>query len=319
MSRGTVLCVDIGGTSTKIGLSGPSGKIELLDSIPSRGPANEYLDALSSRISRTLAQLTAEYLPVVGIGVAVAGFLDDNRTRLIYNSNLTWLEHAPLRDRLSSDFNIPVELEVDSNAAAIAEYHRGVGVGSRRFLCLAVGTGFGVGMIIDGKPLRFAYGCMGDPGHIIVQPNGPLCTCGGRGCAEIFVSAPVLAEEYRVRSHLEAPQSLRSVIEAARTGDPIALEILTRAGEWLGIAAASLANTFFPDRIAFAGGLAEAGEPLLNGVRRTFEEHAGQFARDQVTMHLAVLGAMATITGTPYLLSNSDITQKVWTQSRQTV
>jgi glucokinase len=295
--QGSVLCVDIGGTSTKIGIF-DGGQTRILESIATRGPADSYIDSLSETLKR--AQESADSAHLVGIGVAIAGFLNEDRDRMIYNSNLPWLEGYPLRDRLANELNVCVQLEIDSNAAALAEHHLGVGRGSERFLCLAVGTGIGVGMIINGEPLRFAYGCLGDAGHIIVQANGPVCTCEGRGCAEILVSAPILAEKYRVKSGVQNSLSLRDVIEAARAGDKVASTIIEEAGEWLGIATASLANMFFPERIAIAGGLAEAGDLLMKSVERTFDYSASKFARDRVTLSRARLGAMATITGAAY-------------------
>src|SRR6185437_13036158 len=119
------------------------------------------------------------------------------RSYLVYNSNLEWLEGFPLRKRLIERLpGIAIELEIDSNAATMAEYQLGSGQGSRRFLCATCGTGLGVGMAVDGVPLRFAYGCMGDIGHVIVLRDGPLCTCRGRGCAEIMISATSLARQY---------------------------------------------------------------------------------------------------------------------------
>ncbi|MBV8898293.1 MAG: ROK family protein [Acidobacteriaceae bacterium] len=290
-----ILCVDIGGTSTKIGLFEQSPPVEIIDSLPSSGPASSFMEALCTRIRAVLNTKSGH--PVFGLAVAVAGFLDENRDRMIYNPNLPWLENYPLRAHLAREFETRVELEVDSNAAAQAEQRFGSGQDSKRFLCIAVGTGLGVGMIIGGEPLRFSYGCLGDAGHVVIQRDGPLCPCGGRGCAEIFVSAPVLAEQYRAARRLDAPTSLRDVILAARHGDQAAIEVLDTAGGWLGVASASLANIFFPDRIAFAGGLAEAGDFVMTGLRRTFETSASQFARDQVTLCRATLGANATITG----------------------
>lgn len=290
-----VLCVDIGGTSTKLGLADADGKAELLRSIPTRAPAEVFLSSLADTIRELLSP------QVVGVGVAVAGFLNEARDRMVYNSNLAWLEDVPLKDAIEAAApGFPVEIEVDSNAATLAEYHLGSGRGSQRFLCAAVGTGLGIGMIVHDEPLRFAYGCMGDPGHVIVQPNGRLCSCGGRGCAEAFVSAPVLAEEFRELSNRTQPCTLRDVIEAARNSDRIAISVLQRAGEWLGIGCASLANTFFPDRIAIAGGFAEAGDIVLEPIRRSFQYSASKFARERSEIVRAELGSMATMTGAAF-------------------
>jgi glucokinase len=292
----SVLCVDIGGTSTKAGVVTSAGELAFVDSIPSRPDAESFFDGLSKLIERTISAAGTQTARLAGIGVAVAGFLDPEREYVVYNANLAWLEGFPLRSRLAR-FDMSVELEVDSNAAAMSEWRFGSGRGSQRFLCITSGTGLGVGMIINGAPLRFAYGCLGDVGHIIVERDGPLCTCGGRGCAEIMVSAPAVAARFRERAGGDANVSLREVIVAAREGNEIALSLLDETGEWLGIAIASMATTFFPDHIAIAGGLSEAGDVLMDAVERAFQRHAGVFARSQTTLTRAVLGARATLIG----------------------
>jgi glucokinase len=293
----SVLCVDIGGTSTKVGVVNAEGELGLVDSIPTQPDPDFYLRQLCGLIERTLGSARMNCAQLAGIGVAVAGFLDSERDHLVYNSNLAWLEGFSLRGPLASRFELPIELEVDSNAASMAEWCFGSGRGSKRFLCVTSGTGLGVGMVIDGAPLRFAYGCLGDVGHIIIQPDGPPCTCGGRGCAEIMVSAPAIAERFRERAALDGDVSLRDVIEAAREGDETAIRLLEESGEWLGIAIASLASTFFPDHIAIAGGLSEAGDLLMKTVEDAFQRHAGAFARSQTTLGRAVLGSRATLIG----------------------
>jgi glucokinase len=286
-----VLCVDIGATSTKAGIVSAAGELSFADSIPTRGDADTFLRGICDLVRRTAAAAGCEPTTFAGLGIAVAGFLDEARNRFLYNSNIAWLEGFPLKDALASCFELPVEIEIDSNAAAMGEWRFGSGRGSRRFLCVTSGTGLGVGMIIEGAPLRFAYGCLGDIGHVIVQPHGPLCTCGGHGCAEILVSAPAVAARYRKGA------TLRDVIVAAGEGDVAAVAVLDEAGQWLGIAIASLASTFFPDHIAVAGGLSEAGDFLMQAVERSFEAHAGQFARSQTTLTRASLGAWATLIG----------------------
>lgn len=287
----SVLCVDIGGTSSKAGILDKTGQLHLIDSIPTQPDAASFVDRLSDLIYRTRARADAAGHAIAGIGVAVAGFVSTERDRLVYNSNLSWLEGFPIKDRLAQRFDLPIELEVDSNAATMAEYRFGSGRNSKRFLCITCGTGLGVGMTINGVPLRYAYGCLGDIGHLIVQPNGPLCTCGGHGCAEILVSAPVLGERYGANA------GLRDVIEAANAGDPVAIAILEEAGGWLGIAIASMANTLFPDHIAIAGGLSAAGDFVLTPAERVFRESASILARSNVSFTKATLGTMATLIG----------------------
>jgi glucokinase len=293
-----VLCVDIGGTSTKAGVLATSGDLKFVDSIPSRPDAERYLSELLNLIRQTRNKAGEQLVPPpVEMGIALAGFLDDGRARLVYNPNLSWLEDFPLRDRLAGAFpDLQLEIEVDSNAAAMAEYRLGSGQGFRRFLCVTSGPGLGVGMVVHGHPLRVAYGCLGDIGHVVVDRDGPLCTCGGRGCAEIMVSAPVLAEQYGKLVNLNQA-TLRTVIDAAEAGDRQAVQILNHAGEWLGIALASMANTFFPDHIALAGGLSAAGNLVLQPAERTFQKHAAIAARSRAQMVTATLGPRASLIG----------------------
>ncbi len=298
-TRNSILCVDIGGTSTKVAVLDAAGAIRNLDSIPTRPHAETYFCSLTGLIERTReAALVEQGRAPVQMGVAVAGFLDAGRSHLVYNSNLAWLEGFPLRERLSDKFpELAIELEVDSNAATMAEYQLGSGRGSSRFLCLAAGTGLGVGMAVNGVPLRFAYGCLGDIGHVIVLRDGPLCTCGGKGCAEILVSAPFLAEQYRQMTAKESETTLRDVILNAQAGDLAAVDVLKRAGEWLGLAVASMANIFFPDHIAIAGGLSAADELVLGPAEKVFRESACLLARSNATLTRATLGSMATLIG----------------------
>lgn len=152
-------------------------------------------------------------------------------------------------------------------------------------------------MTIDGAPLRFAYGCMGDVGHTIVQRDGPLCSCGGRGCAEAMISAVTLAAEYQELSRRAETTTLRDVIEASQAGNEVATGVLERAGEWLGLAAASMANAFFPDHIAIAGGLSAAGDAVLVPAERMFRKAACALARSSATFQRAQLSATASLVG----------------------
>jgi glucokinase len=290
----TVLCVDIGGTSTKAGLLDSAGTLSSLNSIETQPDGERFASALCALIERTLAAANGKSC---GIGIAVAGFLDSGRTHLDYNPNLPWLEKFPLKQYISRHFALPIELEIDSNAACMAEYHFGFKQTPGRFLCLTAGTGLGVGMTINGELLRFSHGCMGDPGHVIVDCLGPVCSCGGRGCAEAIISAPALARRYQIAIGESNSLSLRDVIDAADNGKVPAIEILRDAGTALGVAAASLAHIFFPDQIAIAGGLSAAGDLVMEPLAATFQELASDHARSQTKISRAFLGPQATLIG----------------------
>ena len=293
------LCVDIGGTSTKAGILQTDGNLVFVDSIPSLPHIEDYFQSLVRLIRSVRERAEGQGLQTVSeMGVSLAGFLDDARTHLVYNPNLSWLENFPLRHRLSKVFpDLQLELEVDSNAAALAEYHLGSGRGARRFLCVTCGTGLGVGMVVDGQPLRFAYGCLGDIGHVIIKRDGPPCSCGGIGCAEAIISAPNLARQYRELTGMDESATLRTVIERANAGDRQAMDVIRNAGEWLGVAVASMANILFPDRIAIAGGLSSALDLLAEPTRRVFQESASIIARSRTTLEIATLKSNASLVG----------------------
>ncbi|HLK19043.1 MAG TPA: ROK family protein, partial [Bryobacteraceae bacterium] len=210
---------------------------------------------------------------------------------LNYNPNLPWLVGFPLRETIASALGMNVTLEVDSNASVLGEYRFGSGRGSARFLCLVSGTGLGVGVVIDGALVRFMGECVGDAGHVVVDPNGPECPCGGRGCAEAVVS------ERTIVTNAQSGATLRDVIETARQGNPRATAALATAGRALGVAMASLSQIFFPDRIALAGGLAEADDFVLPAAESEFRRTVNSEARAQVKVVKAELGWRATVVG----------------------
>lgn len=247
------LGIDIGGTTTKIAVVSEAGEVLTSHSIPTdlRAGAGAFLDRIAADVGEASC-----------VGVSVAGFVNDEQTRMIYNPNLPALEDYPLKEAFEARLGIPVTLDADSNCACYGEYRAGTGAGSRRFLCLVLGTGAGGGMMVDGRIVRLAHGGLGDLGHVIVQPDGPACSAGCRGCLEAMVQA---------------------------NAEPL--------GRYVGIALATHAAILFPDRIAIGGGRAEAGDALLKPAEEAFRSTAGRFYQEGVTMHKARLGWQAPVVG----------------------
>jgi glucokinase len=209
----------------------------------------------------------ADATPVSGVGVSVAGFLDRQHASMFGNANLPALCGFPLRRSLEERLATDCRLEVDSNAAALAEFRHGAGRGAARLLAVTVGTGLGGGVIVDGALLRYTGECAGDLGHVIVEPTGRRCTCGARGCLEAMVCSAALSERAGGRP-------VRAVIGAARAGDARSTAALSETGWWLGLGLASLAPLFGPDRVVVGGGIAAAGDLLLEPARASFRAHA---------------------------------------------
>ena len=286
-----VLAFDIGGSSTKLALVSATGEMRSWRSFPTEPPRATYLARLIQSL-REVAAMAPDTL--IGVAGSVAGFLSESGS-LFYNPNLPWLEHTNLHADLSAAVQTPVHLENDANAACAGEYLFGTGHDSRRFLCLTGGTGLGAGMIADGSILHPAFGGLGDAGHVIVVPNGPPCSCGGRGCAEAVLSSAALAAHFSEATH--SSRTYRALVNQVAIGYPQALEVAQQAGHHLGIALASLAHVFFPERVAIAGGLSALGEPLLLATRASFTAHAGTFPGSLATIHLAHTGAHAGLQG----------------------
>jgi glucokinase len=261
--------IDIGGTTTKIGIIAEDGSIVRRESVPTslHGDPVAVVDAIVSSLQPMLDVASTEQQSVSGVGISVAGFLDREHSAMIHNANLPALHGFPLRRALEERLSLDCRLEVDSNAAVVAEYRYGAGRGSARLLGVTVGTGLGGGVIIDGELLRYTGECAGDLGHIIVDHKGRLCTCGARGCLEAMVNSAALSERARGRA-------VREIVSSAREGDQPAVTALAETGWWLGLGLASLSPVFSPDRIVVGGGIAAAGELLLEAARASYRTHA---------------------------------------------
>jgi glucokinase len=219
---------------------------------------------------------------VVGIGVGAAGMVDAESGELRYAPNLPWRE-LPLRDRLMESTALPCIVDNDGNAAAWGEYRFGAGRGWPDMVLVTVGTGIGGGIVSGGRVFHGAHGFAAEIGHIIVEPGGPLCGCGNRGCWEQVASGRAIDRLGREagRDHPDAlfvelsggdPDAVSGphVTEAARRGDDIAREILAEVGRRLGEGIAGLVNILDPSVVVVGGGAIAAGEFLLEPARRGF-------------------------------------------------
>jgi len=304
--------IDIGGSFTKIGLVDQDAHISRLEVIKtaSHGGVEDYLAKIQGIISTLLDKYP------IGIGITLPGFLTDDGRRITYNPNTPALEQIDFVAYFSR-LGLPVKTEQDLNAPAISEYYFGSGKGTRRFMVASIGTGVGVGMIVDGQVLRFSGYTTGDTGHIILEPDGPVCTGGCHGCAEALITVPAIERDSLASLEAGEAESLRkyivqgripaqSVIHAAQDGDPSAEKIMTRIARRLGQWLASLAPIFLPERIALCGGIAEAGSLLLNECRQRFFSLTGPAYSNNCEIVLGTFRGLAGVVGAaiPFLLED---------------
>jgi glucokinase len=230
----------------------------------------------------TVSELAAELAAAGGeaLGVGAAGMVDFDAGVLRYAPNLAWRE-IPLRDLLSERTGLPCVVDNDANVAAWGEYRFGAARGYRHVLVVTVGTGIGGGIVADGELFRGAHGFAAEIGHIIVEPDGPLCGCGNRGCWEQVASGRALDRLARAEVEQDpagriaalaagAEASGRHVSEAARGGDPPATAIFAAVGRRLGEGIAGLVNILDPEVVIVGGGVAEEGAVLLDPARHAF-------------------------------------------------
>ncbi len=306
MAPRSAIGVDIGGSFTKIALVGAEGAILRDVSIPSdiQVEYKPYLERLISAV----ASLITDEPPPLGIGMALPGFLADDRHSITFNPNTPALVGVDMFEALSP-LGLPLAFEQDLNVPALAEYYLGAGRDVRRLMSGTIGTGLGAAMIIDGELLRFSSHTIGDSGHIVLDPEGPTCLVGCHGCAEALTAVPAVEREAikaladprsaRLRSALQPDGRIpaSAVIKACQQGDPLAGEIMAGIGRWLGQWLACLAPVFLPERIVLCGGISEAGEALLAACRERFYEITGpEYARCDILLgkykgYTGVIGA----------------------------
>jgi glucokinase len=274
-----VLGIDIGGTHTKFGLVQPDGTLRMSGKITTEATgasAEPFFRRLFEALDPLIASGGAD---LIGIGISSHGELDQERRRPMICPNTPALRSIDVRGKIECYGKLPVTMNNDLTAHALGEYFFGCGQRIERFLCMAVGTGLGAGLIVRGKPLIIEGGNSGNTGLIILDPNGERDANGIRGSAEGLCG--VAGIERLARERYGRPRRAHEVIAAARAGnDPTAEAIMAQIGTWLGQALASLSVIFYPQRIALTGGTASAGDCLLNACRERFDDLVGDFFRD---------------------------------------
>lgn len=310
--------IDVGGTNVKIALVDSDGKIGYSNTIPTRAEMGyEYtINNMKQAIRDLMTETKLSAKDIEGIGFGLPGQVDfkSGIVRLITNIP-GWVE-IPLAKMIEDEFHIPTRIDNDVRCAALGELNFGAGKGCENLICITVGTGIGSGLIINGKLVRGASNAAGEIGHIKLQMHdGPICGCGDTGCLEAFASGPsivAMAEEYIMGGKSTKYREMANggtitpfiVAEAAKAGDPVARRIFTRMGEYIGIGMASVVNLLNPEKIIIGGGVADAGDILLNPLKETIKKRAMKIAGETVQVVPAQLGNTAGVIGASLLIES---------------
>lgn len=288
-----ILALDFGGTKLAAATV-KAGEKEWLNHDSRFSPNNgDALDDLE--IMRSLLDTVLKGKKPDAIGVSFGGPVDATTGLVRLSHHVPGWENVPLKQILEEDYQAPVSIDNDANVAAVGEHHFGAGQGYDSLFYITISTGVGGGWILDGKLWRGALGMAGEIGHIVVDPRGPLCLCGKRGCVERFASGPYMAQNAREMLENELPSNdgkvrgdiLRYltgsdlslitgkvVSTAADYGDEIAQEVLYRGAWALGVGIGNVANLMNPQRFVLGGGVTKAGDNFWTVVRKVARETA---------------------------------------------
>ena len=225
--------------------------------------ATEPFDAASATAIPTLATLLRAFIaggsdrPLLGVGVGVPGDVDDQSLGNVDSTQLGW-SHVPLGDVLRRELSLPVLVENNVNALAMAELLHGQARGHDNVLVVTIGTGIGAGIIADGAVLRGHGGGAGEIGHLPTQEDGPRCTCGADGCLESLIGEDALVSAARRRGIIGESAGMRTLLARANEGEDAAQELFSHAGHLLGRALAGIVNTIDPEIVILLGEGVEA-------------------------------------------------------------
>lgn len=320
-----IIGVDVGGTKVLAGVVDDDGVVvrEARRSTPGRRVEVALVETAIIEAVRA----AADGEPILAVGLAAAGFVDQDGNRVRFAPHLPW-QGEPVRDRLSAQLGVPVVLDNDANAAAWAEWRHGAARGWRDALMVTMGTGIGGGIVLDGRLHRGLNGMAGEFGHMKVVPDGARCECGGRGCWEQYSSGNALVRFARERMNSSATLLAERcqgradlltgpmVTEAATEGDLVARQAFAEVGDWLGVGLADLVAAFDPQGIVIGGGVIAAGDRLLDPARAALERQlVGAPHRDIPPLVAAVLGPRAGMVGAADLARVS-YTRPGWRRTR---
>ncbi len=300
--------IDIGGSKILAGVVDSAGTVL---STQLRVTPGRSVQAVEDTIADVVAAFTVDH-DVAAVGIGAAGFVDVTRSVVTFSPHLAWRDE-PLRAAVADRIRLPVVVDNDANAAALAESRFGAGVDHRYVLCVTLGTGIGGALVLDHRVFRGAHGMAGEFGHIQVVEGGHRCPCGNRGCWEQYASGNALVREARELIAAGSPRAQRLtavvgddparltgqlVTACAREGDPLSVELIEDIGRWLGVGLAGMAAAFDPGCIIVGGGVSAAGQLLLGPTREAFARSlVGRGHRAQPAIVAASLGPEAGFIG----------------------
>ena len=297
MAGDVVIGVDLGGTTVSAGLVAADGEVLTHLQEPTRGSgAGTALATLVGLLDRLQEEARFRGVEVTGIGIGVPGTVDAERG--VIGSDIHYvpeLASTPLADTIAKRLALPAFVDNDVNVLALGEWMFGAGKGTRSLVVLALGTGVGGGIILDGQLHRGQGGFGGELGHVPINFDGRPCICGGRGCLKAYVSGTDIGREGSER--LKRPVDAATVFLLAERGDMVAREIVGEVCQALGAGLAVIVNGLNPELLLLAGSVAKSLKPLEREISAQTRLYAFERALASTRIEILTMDKNATVRG----------------------
>ena len=299
--------IDLGGTNLKAGLVDKGGKILHRFSIKTKSNADSQTISyqIFELIDEIIRSAHLEKSDILGIGLGSPGLVDKKGETILFSPNLPRWRNIPIKLLVAERFSKPCVLENDANAATWGEKWVGAGKEVSSLVMLTLGTGIGGGIVIDNKLWRGTNNVAAEIGHMVIQMDGPQCSCGNYGCIEAFASATAMVRRFKELLKSGASSSLKNcgeitakmINDAALQGDKASLDIIEETGRYLGIALVNIMHILNPEMIVLTGGMIGSGELLMNPIRQVTSQRAFEVSYRDTKIVFSQLGNDAGIIG----------------------
>jgi glucokinase len=291
--------IDIGGTKLAVGIVDENGAV-LSRVEPPTGTASTYASRLENMVSMLRQTGKNAGAEITGIGIGSTGPVDPFTGEFGNVDSLPeWRQKNPVRD-LARVFDVQVALENDADAGALGEATWGAGKGKSRLIYITVGTGIGGAIILDGELYRGVDGAHPELGHLVLDPSGPLCSCGFCGCWESLATGPAMVAWFRSQTrprNYNNELTAKNICQMAGKGDALAREAVDREAKYLGLGLANLINLLAPDVIVLAGSVMKSAVLFLDSIHKTIRTGCRFVPFEKTEIALASLGDDANLIG----------------------
>ena len=311
-TRKFIVGVDLGGTNVRAAVCTFDGRIQgdaKLDSFAMDG-LDATIRQIISAIREAIAKAGISISEVVGVGMGIPGHHKSREGIVLWSPNFKDWNGVQLLAPIRTELGVPVLMGNDANVAALGEFHFGAGRGTNTMVMMTLGTGVGGGIILNGRLWLGANEGAAEIGHIIIQADGPRCSCGRHGCVEALARRDAIIDR-AARKMLQGRQSIlleqvnnivwdvtpAMIAKAAQEGDEVAVETMAETGYYVGLGVASAVNMLNPDMVVIGGGISMAGEPLWGPLLRTFKTNALHASQSVCQIVSAELGDDAGVMG----------------------